>query len=236
VQLVASTAKQADGFLLNIQNAAVVVHDTLYDIAVGGSGSEVAIVENVLFSGGGGDAIGANAYFPIPIPAGSRVSARAQASDAGITGGALSVMLADGGVAKSLSRRRAFTYGADATDSGGTPADAGASANTKGGWAQLSASVTEDFDQCVICVGNRNVANASQNILLDLGVGAALSETVIVPDIYYRGQVTEEFSPKMLWTPCEVKAGQRLAVRIQSSNNASGTRIMDVVVIGFSSL
>lgn len=235
IELVAATAKQADGFILTIQTGDTGVSDFLVDIGIGAAAAETVIVSNVLYTSGGSDSPPARAYFPIPIAPGTRVSARSQCVDLSQRVRVV-VTLCDGGVARSLRRRVATTYGADTSDSGGTAVDAGGSTHTKGGWAELSASVTKDFDQCVICVGNRNNAtNTSQNILLDLGVGAALSETVIVPDIYYRVSATQEdVYDKMTWVPVQVKAGQRLSARIQSSSNDATDRVIDVVVIGFS--
>jgi hypothetical protein len=235
IELVASTAKQADGFIVNIQTGDTGVSDFLIDIGTGAAAAEVVLVSNILYSSGGSDAEPARAYFPIPIPPGTRVSARSQCVDLSQRVRVI-LTLCDGGVARSLKRRVATTYGADTSDSGGTAVDAGGSTHTKGGWAELSASVTKDFDQAVICVSNRNNAtNTSQNVLLDLGVGAALSEVVIVPDLYYRISATvEDVMPKMTWVPLQVRAGQRLACRIQSSSNDATDRVIDVVVIGFS--
>ncbi len=235
VELVASTSKQADGFLLNCQPGDTALTDYLVDIAIGGSGSEVAILSNLLFTAGGGDTPPGKAFFPIPIPPGTRISARAQSVDTAAVAVRVDLILLDGGDARLLTRRVATTYGADTSDSGGTAVDAGASTHTKGAWAQLSASLTNGFESCVICLGNRNnAANTAQNMLLDLGVGGSGSETVVLPDMYVRATAGEEVLPKWTWVPLRVNKGQRLAARVQSSSNDATDRVIDVVVIGFS--
>lgn len=235
VQIVAATAAQADGFFLNIQPGDTGIADFLVDVGIGAAASETVIVSNLLYTSGIGDAAPGRAYFPIPIAPGTRIAVRAQCSDTASASVRMILTLVTGGISTALVSRQATTYGADTSDSGGTAVDAGGSTHTKGAWAELTSSVTRDFHQCVICVGNRNnAANTQQNILLDLGVGGAGSETVVVPDLYFRGRDQEEVVPKMSWVPLTVRAGQRLAARIQSSTNDATDRVIDVVVIGFS--
>jgi hypothetical protein len=233
-QIVAATASDADGFFVHLQNADTGISDYLVDVGLGAASSEVTIVSNILTSSGNADGFPGQAYYPIPIPAGSRIAMRHQCTDTAGNGQRAVVTLVNGGLAAKIRARFATTYGADTTDSGGTAVDAGAGANTKNTWSQLTAATTSDIDSMVICVGQRNnAANSAQNILLDIGIGAAASETVVVPDIYYRASLGEEIMPKQLWVPVTVKAGQRLSARIQSSTTDATDRVIDVAVIGF---
>ena len=235
-QIVASTAADADGFFVTLQTGDVGIADFLVDVGLGAASSEVTIVTNMLYTHGSSESAPARAYFPIPIPAGSRIAMRMQSTDTTAAGVRAIVTLVNGGLAAKLKCRVATTYGADTSDSGGQALDAGGSANTKpASFTTISASVTYGFESCVICVGQRNnAAQTAQNILLDIAVGAAASETVIVPDFYLRATAAEDIYPKMIWVPATVRAGQRLSGRIQSSTNDATDRIIDVVVIGFS--
>jgi hypothetical protein len=234
-ELSAATGQDADGFMLFIHPGDVGIADFLVDIGIGAAASEVVILPDFLFTSGGADSGAARVFIPIPIPAGSRVAARCQSTDTAAASVRVGVALINGGLAKTLRRSVATTYGADTSDSGGTAVDPGASTNTKGSWAQLAAALTFGFDQCVVCFGQRNnAANASQNQLFDLGLGAAASEVVLIGDLYYRVQASEDINPKATWLPVGAKAGQRLSARAQSSSNDATDRVVDVVVIGFS--
>lgn len=236
VELVAATGQNTDAFLVNIQPGDVGINDCLVDIGIGDAGSETVLIANLLFSSGSSDSGPLKAFCPVMIPPGTRVSARASSTDTAGVSVRLTITLIDGEVVRRLTRRVATTYGA--TESGattGTAVNAGASANTKGAWSQITASVTHSFDSCLVCFGQRNnPANASQNILVDIGVGAAASEVVVWPDIYGRVTAAEEINPKAIWLPLSVQAGQRLVARHQSSTNDATDRQIDVVVIGFS--
>lgn len=235
VELVAATAGAADGLILCCQIGDTGIADFLIDIGTGAGGAETVLIPNILFSYGTSDGPPGTAFFPIQIPAGTRIAARCQSTDIAATSIRLLASLVNGGVAEQLNCTVATTYGADTTDSGGTAVDAGATPNTKGAWAQLDASVDFTFNSCVICLGQRNnAAQTAQNILLDIGVGAAAAETVIIPNIYYRAQAAEEIVNKWLWVPVRVAAGERLAARIQSSSADAGDRVFDVAVVGFS--
>lgn len=236
VELVASSSIRADGFVLDAQIGDVAVADYLIDIGIGGAGSEVAIVSNILWTSGGGDGAPANAFFPIQIPAGSRIVARAQSTDTTGVRVNLIIHLVKGGFAKDVRCRVATTYGANTGTSGGTAVNAGGSTNTKGAYSELSAALSFGFESCVLCLGNRNnAAQTGQNMLLDLALGAAAAEVVLYGDMYVRVMaVSEDVMPKWTWLPISAKAGQRLATRIQSSSNDATDRIIDAVVIGFS--
>lgn len=234
-QIVASSPQDADGFLLTLQVGDVGIGDFLVDVGLGAASSEVTIVSNILFHHGNADGPPAQAYFPIPIPSGSRIAMRMQSTDTSGVGVRAIITLINGGLAAKMRARFATTYGADTSDSGGTAVDAGGSTNTKPGtFTQLTAATTADIDSIVLSVSNRNnAANTAQNILLDLAIGGSGSETVILPDIYIRAQALEELHPKLSWIPVTIKSGQRVSCRIQSSSNDATDRIIDVSFIGF---
>lgn len=210
--------------------------DFLVDIGVGGSGSEVAIVENVYvstYSLGNfhGPAI---FYVPLPVTAGTRIAARVQAT----TGAAevwVSVILARGEEYRGLRKSRATTYGANTAASRGTPIDPGGSSHTNGAWTQLSAAVTDHIRYAVAFTGpGADQARSTASWFVELGIGAAASETVNFPGMQCRchnaddGVFPAVHQLRALWP-----TGSRLSARARCSITTAGDRLIDVVVIGF---
>lgn len=229
-ELTASSAIDADGFIV-IANNPTVAADHMFDIAVGSAGSETVIVSNLaveLYFSGGSIAV----TVPIKIAAGSRISARLQGSSGSATLD-ISVVLYKGGVGDFLACMAATTYGADTSTSTGTAITYAGSANTKGSWVELSSSTTGRTKALLLLMGLRGGAVFSPNFysLLDVGVGSAGSETVIIPDISLVGDnSTDRWWPNTLFIPVDIPAGTRLAARAQHSGN----NVYDVIAVGFS--
>lgn len=237
-QIVAATDKDWDGFKVQILVGQGTL-DVLVDLAIGAAASEQVILENVLVSspniGSGDGYTAAHFYCPLPIKAGTRVAGRYQTSST--TNDEVFVILegCPGTWLSTLGLTRATTYGAATADSGGTSVDSGAVANTKGSWAQLSAAITNPMRYAVVCVGNQaNAARTNTSFLVDLGIGAAASEVVAVPNLYYRArQFDDLIVPPFTDVPLSVGVGQRLVARCQSQITDATDRLLDVVVIGF---
>lgn len=230
--LAASAPFDADGFYLHAGGGASLRTDILIDIAIGGAGSEVVIVPNLLYMAAG--VRSQPVYFHVPIKAGTRVAARSQSITAGATA-ALIVTFARGGLNRELRLARATTYGANTADSGGVGVDPGATINTKGAWAEISASLTNPIEALILCVGARaNAAIATAGMFLDLGIGAGGSEVVILDNWPLRA-----FDGDDVWSPfwsdlrIKIPAGQRLATRAQCTINDAADRLIDVTVTGF---
>lgn len=54
---------------------------------------------------------------------------------------------------------------------------------SKGSWAQAIASLDHDTFGLLICINGNNTSAGSRNTLLDIGIGAAASEVVLIPDL-----------------------------------------------------
>lgn len=234
-ELSASTGIDADGFYLYVLSGSLAA-DYLIDIAIGGSGSEVDILSNLLCSSpSNSNEAPYEIYVPLPIAAGSRIACRCQSSDsnAGLT---VSGVIAKGGFFEAMKMSRATTYGADTTDSGGVSVDPGATINTKGSYSQISAAITNPIRYAIICAGaQNNTVRTSMTHVVDIAYGGAGSETIIVPDLNLR-QIAVSFDTiQPAWTPrfFDLQAGQRLAARQASSNNDATDRLLDIAVVGF---
>ena len=90
------------------------------------------------------------------------------------------------------------------------------SANTKGSWAEVEASLSHNIEYFTI---NPRLSTAGRTMAIDIGVGAAGSEKVLVADLFYTSGNAGPVSAGIL--PIRASKGQRLAVRFQSNNSAS---------------
>lgn len=218
VQLIASTDYDAAGFLLH--GYAAMSDNNLIKICVGGAGSEQDIVEVPCPSDF------ETIFCPVPIPAGSRVSAKS-------AGGYNTPHY----VAISLIRGRSFdplvargvlaTPGAGTSSLGYVDVDAGATANTKGAWVQLVASTPRDARGYTLVILADQSNDANGRIAFDLAVGAAASEQVILADVL---GIWNNYNPVMrpqsvgpIWTP--IPAGSRIACRVQCTLNTAQNRV-----------
>jgi hypothetical protein len=234
-QLVASCPFNANGFFLSFSGGNTNTHDILVDVGVGASGSEQVILSNFLNSLSGFISAKHSIFIPLPIKEGERIAVRFQSSTASATC-AIGLQLVAGDFYSQLGLGRATTYGANTADSGGTEIDPGGAANTKGAWAQIVASTTNPIRYMVICNGSRanGVYNASGTSLMDIAVGAAASEQILIDDIFL--VVTgggDLFEPGSFARPANVAAGQRLAARVQTTVTDATDRLRDIVIIGF---
>ena len=102
---------------------------------------------------------------------------------------------------------------------------ASGSANTKGSWTELSASLPFNANGFWLDMPDLSAA-AFRSFLLDIGIGAAASEVVVVPNILLNPKATPWVTGP-LWFPIRLPVGARLAARIQcDSATQSGARIL----------
>lgn len=229
----ANNTKDIYGFALMLPNAST-NRDCLIDIAVGGAGSEVVVMGNILFSSIKSGRHGDHAVIPLFIARGQRIAARVQCST--------------GSTAQNVSMtpfhrnpwpRRYWTcetWGAATGDSGGTSIDPGGTANTEGAWTELTSSTTRRTRLFVIAIGNQNNTTRSDATwLVDLGVGAAGSEVAVAENMYFIVNQAIDFTCPCFHgpIPVDIPAGSRVSVRAQCSINTSPARLIDAVVYGF---
>ena len=230
-ELEASTPNDCDGFIVAVDHPPGPA-DHLLDIAIGAAGSEIVIVPDMLVSGA--DAGVEYAYIPVPIKAGTRVAARSQSTDAS-DAIRVTVYLVAGGWMASAPCGRVTNYGSAAADSGGVGVDPGGTANTKGSYAEISAALTHPTKYLVVMVGSRNntVIGADIFALLDIAVGGAGSEQVVVPDLFIQANAsTDAYGRCWICLPLTLKAGERVAARLQSNSTDATDRLIDVALLG----
>ncbi len=120
--------------------------------------------------------------------------------------------------------------GADTANSVPTTITAAGSNNTKGSWTELVASSSYDSEAMLIHFGGFAgiVTTARADYLIDIGVGAASSEQVILSNLLSSNPAQY---PDTILVPLSVPAGSRVAARCQCSA-ASGVVGVSIKLLG----
>lgn len=249
-QIAASTTFDASAIMLQID---LQYQDTLYliDVGIGGAGSEQVLIPNLMMSQSA--PVFNSLIIPVNVPAGSRIAVRSQ-DNFGSSTSYVAVTLLAGGWASSSPFNTVTAYGPSTATSNGVIADAGATINTKGAWAQITASTASAMKALMIS-GSRaapgTAVTATYAQLVDIGIGAAGSEQVILPNLRFQasimtgGVVTPYTAGSATltglstlfprWIPpimCDIPAGVRLAVRQQSSTTNTNDRTSAYAIYG----
>jgi hypothetical protein len=95
-------------------------------------------------------------------------------------------------------------------NTGSVTLTASATPHTKGSWSQIIASTSNVTTLIRFFLSGVSVSTADSATLLDIGVGASGSETVIVPNLAIGGSAGSFYS-----IPVEIPSGSRIAARIQ---------------------
>lgn len=219
--------------IANIQITTAGDRAALMDIAIGGAGSETIAVADMIF--GYRDHQGT--LFPLHIPAGATVRARISTP--------LGFMLIDALIATAYMGEpdsglstpgRITTYGAIPASSAGTNITPSGTQDVKGSWTQLTAATTAPIHALMVLAQSSTSAPAYVRYLIDIGVGGAGSETVVLPD----HRVVTENSPVYVYpnspsfaplSMC-IPAGVRLSARCSAVQGTS-TQAIEVAVYGF---
>lgn len=233
-ELVASTPFDASSIIIHFSD----FHNNnefLVDVGIGASSSEKVIVPNVY------RAVPSNVHdrgsllIPIPIPSGTRISARAQRAIVGSLSQYCGVSLIGASFSSMQPFARVLDYGSDTTNTAGTQIDPGGTSNTKGAWTEIVASNTNPMRGLFFALGVPNISAAFGNFLIDISVGASSSEKIIIEDYPFHTnssgamQSAERIS---VFIPVDIPSGTRLSVRAQSSITDATDRLFDIVIYG----
>lgn len=233
-QITAATTFDWSGFYLTLQQAnAATQSEQRCAIGIGSGGSEWDLLPDLLLQVGTNffDQ-GYNLFVPLSVPAGSRLAGKSSSA----TG---TVRCALQGVAMGSLPIPPCQFGTGYGGSGntGTQVDPGTTANTKGSWVQITSSTSfhHKFLALTLNSGN-NTALTNANFLIDIGVGAGGSETVLYENLsMIQGANEDRMNPAWFgFFPCDIPAGSRLAVRAQSTFTTNTDRLFNVTLIGLS--
>lgn len=229
-QLVASSAKDTDYIIVGNDMGPSAGSNLSLDLAIGAGGSEVNILSDLFLSDVG---TAFPYHIPISIPAGSRVSARIQSTAVSDTCKVNVVLCA--GNPQYRGYNKSDTYGFTAATTLGTTVDPGGTANTKGAYSQITTATTRDHYGVMFALDRQGHAALAATLLVDLSIGAAASEIVIVPNMLWIAQSSGNPVPSVTPViPFHIPSGSRVAIRAQSSANTVTTRLFGVTMYGFS--
>jgi hypothetical protein len=222
-----------DGFYIYLTTTGFANRQFLIDIAIGGVGNEIIVVNNLQLSmgaGGTGDKI----YVPLSLPGGSRIAVRAQSSTA-TSPLDLSITIVSSPTLSSMKFFKTVTYGANTSTSGGTQVDPGGVASTFGLWSIITNATEIPIHNIIISIGNRNnSAMANGGISAQIGLTEWPTDNIIVHEINSQcSTVTDVWCPFWHSFPVYIPSGSIISARGKSNITDATDRLFDVTIIGF---
>ena len=227
VTLTATTAFDAIGLLVHLMNQSSLNYSL--DIGLGAAAAETVIIPDIVVKFAT-TATQYSFFFPVCIPAGSRVAARVASAVASAT---LVVMVHPiaVGLMPASPLQRATNYGFVVVGTKATLIDPGGTADTKGAWAVLSASTANPIRSAVLLFSSAETTLVASNWEVDIGYGAAASETILIPDLPVR-TITRYTAFPTGPIPLAIPAGSRLVARAQSPQITAGSRELALAIMG----
>lgn len=215
VQLSAATPYDTCWMVVMADLSSLSNYMAVHDIAIGAAGSEIILVPKLISY----YPVSSAYSFPIDIPAGTRIAARATSTAATETS-RVAVMLLDGGFTQMKGVAGIDAIGFNAANVYGTVIATPAAANTKGSYTQLIAATARDY--IGFFWSTDSMANTSggnpQGVLMDIAVGAGGSEVPLVTNAFCYALSNNTRVPSTYnFLPIQIPAGSRLAARIQSN-------------------
>lgn len=227
-ELVSSTGFAAQGLLLGCAPGTSNVHSAI-EIGVGASSSEKNIIQDFCF--GGNSRQTQWLYMPVAIPSGSRIAGRHTSSGASHSAVFYTHLVAAGTMGLPAPGRMfaigitptSGVYGTDITTNVGSH---------NATWTQVTASCPADIRALAFQMHTTNSAPASQGLQLQVAVGAASSEVIVLDSINFTGGGggDQVGNGPAFWYPCQIPSGSRVAARIEGNSTA------DVVTVAIHGL
>lgn len=222
-QVISSLTNDTFGLLININSntGAAASRNSVIDIGIGGSGSEVVLIPNliagnaVIYTVGGS---GLWYYFPVAIPAGTRIAVRAQGTVA--TAFRVFIQAMQNPLNASLIKKASYVEAVGMTLPQGTSLTPGTT--NKSSYVSLGTTTNRCwFWQLGAQVTSADTAHNGAAIHLDLAVGDGTNFQVILQDVLLNTATTEGGVMTPVTVGCEypVPAGSTIYVRGQSSTN-----------------
>lgn len=226
-QLVASTPFECFGLFAMVRPAQVGRY--MIDFGIGGAGSEQTIISDFYTSCNGNSQQGSWTFFPIYIPAGTRIAARGQTTNASNQLAVCRTFLLGGGHIQQQPLGVVTTYGATEGTTQGIVLTSGGGATVYGSYAQVVASTTSPISHAVICFGNP--LNSSNTYYVDFAIGGAGSEQTVLQSVEIQAPNINVPNPQSISFPISIPSGTRLAMRMASD---AATQTLEAVVYGVS--
>lgn len=169
------------------------------------------------------------AYFPIAVPAGTKISARTQAT----SGSKVPTITIEGVVGDKETCSVITTLGAVTASSAGTTIDPGGTADTKGAYVELTASLAVAGRWFGFGItGLNNTSRTACDWLMDIAIGAAGAEAPFITDFYLSCNAQTDLPLPQFYgaDPLAVAAGSRIAARAQCTINDATDRLFGLIL------
>ncbi len=205
--------------------------DIGYDPA---GGTTYAVIVPDIYAATGGPGRGPPwwMFWPIPLQEGATVAARWRASTT-TKNAKVTLYPVSFGWSSPFRLQQALNYGTIGGSSTATQIDPGGTANTKGGWVQLTSSTSIPLRHLTIVTHQENAAGSNANWRVDIGAGASGSEIVIVPDLLLTALALNDNcypAAKGFWR--DIPSGTRLAVQAACSITDATDRLFKAALYG----
>ena len=237
------TATAFEGFMLHVfwrnSFASNTLTATLCDIGIDAAGGTAytVLVPNIQvgYSAPTSGQFGNGFLIPVYIPAGSTIAGRIQSAEADQTV-ELGIAL-EGGVPSDNpfpGHGLVVDYGTNTSDSGGVVQINGAT-DVKAAWKEIVSATTHPHAGITFTAQPNDTGINSLEWFVDIGIGGAGVEVVIIPDIYFRSKNNETFgaaTPSGFLVAPGIPEGSRIAARMQASN-ANNQVDYDIIVYGW---
>lgn len=224
-ELDASLSADAAGMWVYVHAITAAVNadsSTLIEFATGAAASEVAWAT----IGWGYRPAFSTLFVPGHIAAGTRTAFRVRSA---VASQAVTIHVSYL-TPKDVAPGAPVTIGANTGTSRGISI-AGTSVNTKSAWVQLTASTSAAFTQLMVCPqGDGDSTMAGGSALIDIGIGAAAAEAVLIGDIEIGQLATEQIVPRSPLTyGVSIPAGSRLSARWARDSTSNS---LDIILVG----
>lgn len=233
-ELVASSEFDADGLWVTFAVPANEDEDAvnLCDIGIGAVSSEVVLIPNLIATyGAGRRCTGEATFFPVHVPAGSRLVARGQ-SNSTTKNFEVGVRLVHHGYLYE-SFTDVESLGEDLGDSGGKEVDPGTTGNTKGAWSSMGTPTIEPKLLVLMnATASANFSLRDARFLFDVGVGA--TPDIIMENLAFTTDSNPDMPFPRSFGPFPYTSEGELQIRAQTQITNDSDRKMDFIayVIG----
>lgn len=215
-EITAATGFAANGAFFGIGNGYGGGRSFQVDFAAGAAGAEVILIGDWdVQNGDFWDSSFSHIHWPIAIAASTRLASRLQATVGGTQIETRASIYARDALLNTFTS--VTQYGANSGITQPVQIDPGGIANTKGAYAQLTASTTTAGRGLVFRPSTPETFPTANNSKVDIATGAAGAETVRLADLFMQADIDDKLFPQSYEFGLAIAASTRIAVRSQCS-------------------
>jgi len=223
VEIYSSLAYDTYGLLINFNTntASIQSRNTVVDIGIGAASSEIVLIPDLIAGNANnysGTVGGLWYYFPVAIPAGTRVAVRAQGTVT--TAFFVSLQAMQKPLQTSMLKKASFVEAVGMTVPQGTAVTAGTTG--EGSWTLLGTTASRCwFWQIGVQVRSTDTAHNAVMYHLDLAEGNGTNFNILIKSQPFYTATNEAAALLPITVGCEVPvpAGRSIYVRAQCSGN-----------------